>query len=164
MTYGSCNFAPPKNLEQVQALLASNHSQHQAAEANGEEVVASFEMIGEGEMREVEREAFHMWRHRLPVPLQEHEWPLLPLSAFRRSWCHPPCITHEWAAQVSPAHSQQISSELETFNTWLKCRWNDIGTTASSTAAAASVAAAEPAVPDPHPADELYVIDTTVAA
>ena len=57
MTHGSCNFAPPKDLEQVQALLASKRSQRQAAEANGEEVDASFGMISEGEMREVEREA-----------------------------------------------------------------------------------------------------------
>lgn len=53
MTHGSCNFAPPKDLEQVQALLASKRSQRQAAEANGEEVA----VISEGEMREVEREA-----------------------------------------------------------------------------------------------------------
>jgi len=57
MTHGSCNFAPPKDLEQVQALLASKRSQRQAAEANGEEVDPSFGMISEGEMREVEREA-----------------------------------------------------------------------------------------------------------
>jgi transcription factor SFP1 len=57
MTHGSCNFAPPKDLEQVQALLASKRSQRQAAEANGEEVDASFGVISEGEMREVEREA-----------------------------------------------------------------------------------------------------------
>jgi len=57
MTHGSCNFAPPKDLEQVQALLASKRSQRQAAEANGEEVDSSYGMISEGEMREVEREA-----------------------------------------------------------------------------------------------------------
>lgn len=60
MTHGSCNFAPPKDLEQVQALLASKRSQRQAAEANGEEVdpaSAAYGMISEGEMREVEREA-----------------------------------------------------------------------------------------------------------
>jgi transcription factor SFP1 len=57
MTHGSCNFAPPKDLEQVQALLASKRSQRQAAEANGEETDGSFGMISEGEMREVEREA-----------------------------------------------------------------------------------------------------------
>jgi transcription factor SFP1 len=59
MTHGSCNFAPPKDLEQVQALLASKRSQRQAngEEVNGEEVDPSFGMISEGEMREVEREA-----------------------------------------------------------------------------------------------------------
>ncbi|KAF8553048.1 hypothetical protein OG21DRAFT_1414975 [Imleria badia] len=50
MTHGSCNFAPPKDLEQVQALLASKRS---AREAAGEDD----NMITEGEMREVEREA-----------------------------------------------------------------------------------------------------------
>lgn len=50
MTHGSCNFAPPKDLEQVQALLASKRS---AREAAGEEDQG----ITEGEMREVEREA-----------------------------------------------------------------------------------------------------------
>jgi transcription factor SFP1 len=57
MTHGSCNFAPPKDLEQVQALLASKRSQRQAAEANGEEIDSSYGMISEGELREVEREA-----------------------------------------------------------------------------------------------------------
>lgn len=57
MTHGSCNFAPPKDLEQVQALLASKRSQRQAAEANGEDVDGSYGMISEGELREVEREA-----------------------------------------------------------------------------------------------------------
>jgi len=56
MTHGSCNFAPPKDLEQVQALLASKR-QRQAAEGNGEETDGSFGMISEGELREVEREA-----------------------------------------------------------------------------------------------------------
>jgi transcription factor SFP1 len=50
MTHGSCNFAPPKDLEQVQALLASKRS---AREAAGQEDQG----ITEGEMREVEREA-----------------------------------------------------------------------------------------------------------
>ncbi|EIW77917.1 hypothetical protein CONPUDRAFT_146018 [Coniophora puteana RWD-64-598 SS2] len=50
LTHGSCNFAPPKDLEQVQALLASKRSQREAAgEQNAQ--------ITEGEMREVEREA-----------------------------------------------------------------------------------------------------------
>lgn len=50
MTHGSCNFAPPKDLEHVQALLASKRS---AREAAGEDD----NMITEGELREVEREA-----------------------------------------------------------------------------------------------------------
>ena len=50
MTHGSCNFAPPKDLEQVQALLASKRS---AREALGEDD----NLITEGELREVEREA-----------------------------------------------------------------------------------------------------------
>ncbi|KAG1725630.1 uncharacterized protein EDB91DRAFT_1331039 [Suillus paluster] len=50
MTHGSCNFAPPKDLEHVQALLASKRS---AREAAGQEDKG----ITEGEMREVEREA-----------------------------------------------------------------------------------------------------------
>jgi len=50
MTHGSCNFAPPKDLEQVQALLASKRS---AREAAGEDD----NTITEGELREVEREA-----------------------------------------------------------------------------------------------------------
>ncbi|KIJ67188.1 hypothetical protein HYDPIDRAFT_25663 [Hydnomerulius pinastri MD-312] len=50
MTHGSCNFAPPKDLEQVQALLASKRS---AREAAGEDD----NTISEGELREVEREA-----------------------------------------------------------------------------------------------------------
>ncbi|EGN97439.1 hypothetical protein SERLA73DRAFT_161479 [Serpula lacrymans var. lacrymans S7.3] len=50
MTHGSCNFAPPKDLEQVQALLASKRS---AREAAGEDDAG----ISEGELREVEREA-----------------------------------------------------------------------------------------------------------
>ncbi|KAG2748734.1 hypothetical protein P692DRAFT_20857409 [Suillus brevipes Sb2] len=49
MTHGSCNFAPPKDLEQVQALLASKRS---AREAAGDD-----QGITEGDMREVEREA-----------------------------------------------------------------------------------------------------------
>ena len=50
LTHGSCNFAPPKDLEQVQALLASKRSQREAAgEQNAQ--------ITECEMREVEREA-----------------------------------------------------------------------------------------------------------
>lgn len=48
MTHGSCNFAPPKDLEQIQALLASKRSQ-KAAESG--------EPLSDAEMREVEKEA-----------------------------------------------------------------------------------------------------------
>ncbi len=48
MTHGSCNFAPPKDLEQLQALLASRQKGKDGAEG-GE--------LSESEMREVEREA-----------------------------------------------------------------------------------------------------------
>ncbi|EIW74703.1 hypothetical protein CONPUDRAFT_159995 [Coniophora puteana RWD-64-598 SS2] len=50
MTHGSCNFAPPKDLEHVQALLASKRSQREAAGEDSNQIT-------EGEMREVEREA-----------------------------------------------------------------------------------------------------------
>ncbi|KAH8105248.1 hypothetical protein BXZ70DRAFT_887340 [Cristinia sonorae] len=48
MTHGSCNFAPPKDLEHLQALLASKRSQK--AEEGGEP-------ISDAELREVEKEA-----------------------------------------------------------------------------------------------------------
>jgi len=47
MTHGSCNFAPPKDLEHLQALLASKRSQ------KSEEG----EPLSESELREVEKEA-----------------------------------------------------------------------------------------------------------
>ncbi|KAL4243614.1 C2H2-type domain-containing protein [Abortiporus biennis] len=47
MTHGSCNFAPPKDLEHLQALLASKRSQ----KAEGDEP------ISDAELREVEKEA-----------------------------------------------------------------------------------------------------------
>lgn len=47
MTHGSCNFAPPKDLEHLQALLASRRSQK--SDEN--------EPLSESEMREVEKEA-----------------------------------------------------------------------------------------------------------
>ncbi|EIN04109.1 hypothetical protein PUNSTDRAFT_122954 [Punctularia strigosozonata HHB-11173 SS5] len=71
MTHGSCNFAPPKDLEQVQALLASKLAQ-KGISINGEGVSVDGEggltlngtglencgiNITEQEMREVEREA-----------------------------------------------------------------------------------------------------------
>lgn len=48
MTHGSCNFAPPKDLEQIQALLASKRSQ----KPDGDN-----EPISDAELREVEKEA-----------------------------------------------------------------------------------------------------------
>ncbi|KAA1470829.1 hypothetical protein DENSPDRAFT_858584 [Dentipellis sp. KUC8613] len=47
MTHGSCNFAPPKDLEALQALLAEKGAQRGADGG----------VMSEGEMREVEREA-----------------------------------------------------------------------------------------------------------
>lgn len=48
MTHGSCNFAPPKDLEQIQALLASKRSQKEAETG---------EPLSDAELREVEKEA-----------------------------------------------------------------------------------------------------------
>ncbi|KAI0065190.1 hypothetical protein BV25DRAFT_1784788, partial [Artomyces pyxidatus] len=50
MTHGSCNFAPPKDLEALQALLAEKGV---GVGANGEQGRG----MSEGELREVEREA-----------------------------------------------------------------------------------------------------------
>src|SRR6266404_873670 len=50
MTHGSCNFAPPKDLEALQALLAEK-----GVVVNGND--RSGMQISEGELREVEREA-----------------------------------------------------------------------------------------------------------
>ena len=47
MTHGSCNFAPPKDLEQLQALLASKRSQKSD----------EGEPLSDAELREVEKEA-----------------------------------------------------------------------------------------------------------
>lgn len=55
MTHGSCNFAPPKDLEQVQALLARKRSELAQAAGDGESEEAM--ELTEGELREVEREA-----------------------------------------------------------------------------------------------------------
>jgi transcription factor SFP1 len=72
MTHGSCNFAPPKDLEQVQALLASKRSagrnrssspnsptagSNSASEANVDATNLGLGMITENELREVEKEA-----------------------------------------------------------------------------------------------------------
>ncbi|PIL32556.1 hypothetical protein GSI_05259 [Ganoderma sinense ZZ0214-1] len=55
MTHGSCNFAPPKDLEHLQELLASKRSEKAAAsgQAGGEGEVT----LSDAEMREVEKEA-----------------------------------------------------------------------------------------------------------
>ena len=55
MTHGSCNFAPPKDLEALQAVLAEKR-----VVVNGNE--RSGVQITEGELREVEREAEHRLR------------------------------------------------------------------------------------------------------
>ena len=47
MTHGSCNFAPPKDLEQLQALLASKRSQKSD----------EGEPLSDADLREVEKEA-----------------------------------------------------------------------------------------------------------
>lgn len=49
MTHGSCNYAPPKDLEQVQALIASKRAESTEAGNEG--------LITESELRELEREA-----------------------------------------------------------------------------------------------------------
>jgi transcription factor SFP1 len=60
--HGTCNFAPPKDVKQVQALLASKWSQCQGTKADGEYVEPSFGGISESELREVEREAERLLR------------------------------------------------------------------------------------------------------
>ena len=67
MTHGSCNFAPPKDLEHVQALLASKLASKGISAApdavvsdeGGALRLRGLEGMGisEGELREVEREA-----------------------------------------------------------------------------------------------------------
>ena len=52
MTHGSCNFAPPKDLEHLQELLASKRSEKAAATGGEGEVTLS-----DAELREVEKEA-----------------------------------------------------------------------------------------------------------
>lgn len=51
MTHGSCNFAPPKDLEALQALLAEK------GVGVGADGATRGAQMSEGEMREVEREA-----------------------------------------------------------------------------------------------------------
>ena len=50
MTHGSCNFAPPKDLEALQALLAEKGVVVDGNDRSGVQIT-------EGELREVEREA-----------------------------------------------------------------------------------------------------------
>ncbi len=50
MTHGSCNFAPPKDLEALQALLAEKGVVVNGSDRSGVQIT-------EGELREVEREA-----------------------------------------------------------------------------------------------------------
>ncbi|KAI1789873.1 hypothetical protein LXA43DRAFT_892050 [Ganoderma leucocontextum] len=52
MTHGSCNFAPPKDLEHLQELLASKRSEKAAATGGEGDVTLS-----DAELREVEKEA-----------------------------------------------------------------------------------------------------------
>ena len=57
MTHGSCNFAPPKDLEHLQELLASKRSE-KARAAGVEGTVEGAEVtLSESELREVEKEA-----------------------------------------------------------------------------------------------------------
>ena len=52
MTHGSCNFAPPKDLEHLQELLATKRSEK--AKAAGEEGEVP---LNNAELREIEKEA-----------------------------------------------------------------------------------------------------------
>ncbi|KAI0631692.1 hypothetical protein C8Q77DRAFT_153544 [Trametes polyzona] len=57
MTHGSCNFAPPKDLEHLQELLASKRSE-KAAKAGENGVANEAEVtLSDAELREVEKEA-----------------------------------------------------------------------------------------------------------
>ncbi|KAI0739649.1 hypothetical protein C8Q80DRAFT_1111468 [Daedaleopsis nitida] len=56
MTHGSCNFAPPKDLEHLQELLASKR--HEKAKAAGEFGASEGDVtLSDAELREVEKEA-----------------------------------------------------------------------------------------------------------
>ncbi|KAI0686042.1 hypothetical protein C8T65DRAFT_712431 [Cerioporus squamosus] len=55
MTHGSCNFAPPKDLEHLQELLA--HKRTEKAKAAGADVDEGEVTLSESELREVEKEA-----------------------------------------------------------------------------------------------------------
>ncbi|EIW83535.1 hypothetical protein CONPUDRAFT_164454 [Coniophora puteana RWD-64-598 SS2] len=59
-THGSCDFAPPKDLEQVQALLASTHSQREAAgEQNAQNTLPDLG-LGEAAQRLLEELEHHI--------------------------------------------------------------------------------------------------------
>ncbi|RDX50732.1 hypothetical protein OH76DRAFT_1348358 [Lentinus brumalis] len=55
MTHGSCNFAPPKDLEHLQELLANKRNEK--AKAAGDNVSEGEVTLSESELREVEKEA-----------------------------------------------------------------------------------------------------------
>lgn len=58
MTHGSCNFAPPKDLEHLQELLASKRSEKAAkAGENGAVATEAEVTLSDAELREVEKEA-----------------------------------------------------------------------------------------------------------
>ncbi|KAI9059455.1 hypothetical protein FKP32DRAFT_1148962 [Trametes sanguinea] len=54
MTHGSCNFAPPKDLEHLQELLASKRSEKAAKQGENNEAEVT---LSDAELREVEKEA-----------------------------------------------------------------------------------------------------------
>lgn len=55
MTHGSCNFAPPKDLEHLRELLASKRSEK--AKAAGDQLPEGEVQLSDAELREVEKEA-----------------------------------------------------------------------------------------------------------
>ncbi|TBU26407.1 hypothetical protein BD311DRAFT_447814 [Dichomitus squalens] len=58
MTHGSCNFAPPKDLEHLQELLASKRSEKARAQGGQGATGAEGEVtLSDAELREVEKEA-----------------------------------------------------------------------------------------------------------
>ena len=59
MTHGSCNFAPPKDLEHLQELLANKRSEKaKAAGVTGDTAGVEGEVtLSDAELREVEKEA-----------------------------------------------------------------------------------------------------------
>lgn len=57
MTHGSCNFAPPKDLEHLQELLASKRSEKAAQGGAGGGADGAEVTLSDAELREVEKEA-----------------------------------------------------------------------------------------------------------